>query len=82
METLREELTFKDHRISELEEALKKEKEAVSAHEVEVQSLLEKLTLEVERSTRLSLELQEGHTGNQVSSTLMDCCRYCCCCCC
>ena len=66
VETLREELTFKDHRIVELEEAVKKEKEVASIHEGEMQSLLEKLTLEVGRNTRLSLELQEGHSGNEV----------------
>lgn len=63
---MREELTFKDHRILEMEEVVKQEKEAVSAHEGEVQSLLDKLTLEVERNTRLSLELQEGNTGSEV----------------
>lgn len=66
-ETLREELTFKDHRLLEMEEALKKEKEQVSLHVEEVQSVLDKLTLEVEKNTRLSLELQEGRNGSQVS---------------
>lgn len=66
-ETLREELTFKDHRLLEMEEALKKEKEQVSVHVEEVQSVLDKLTMEVEKNTRLSLELQEGKNGSQVS---------------
>lgn len=37
METAREELTFKDHRISELELALRKEKEHAAALESETQ---------------------------------------------
>ena len=69
-ETLREELTFKDHRLLEMEEAVKREKEQVSLHEAEVQSLLDKLTLEVEKNTRLSLELQEGRNGSEVRKQL------------
>ena len=37
METIREEVTFKDHRISELEQAVLKEKEHVTKMEGEVQ---------------------------------------------
>ena len=66
METLREELTFKDHRISELGEAVEREREQGAGLEKEVQSLLEKLACEVERNTRLSSELQEGSHGKEV----------------
>ncbi len=65
-ETLREEMTFKDHRISELEQAVVREKERGSSVEGEVQALLEKLTVEVEKNTKLSSELQEGRGGKQV----------------
>ena len=37
METIREEVTFKDHRINELEQAVLKEKEHVTKMEGEVQ---------------------------------------------
>jgi len=37
VETIREEVTFKDHRISELEQAVLKEKEHVTKMEGEVQ---------------------------------------------
>ena len=50
----------------ELEVALRKEKAQVSSQESEVQCLLEKLAHEVETNTRLSLELQEGHSGKEV----------------
>lgn len=59
-------MTFKEHRVCELEAALRKEKVHVSSQEVEVQSLLDKLAHEVETTTRLSLELQEGHNGKEV----------------
>ena len=65
-ETLREELKFKEHRIEELEGVAKREKEHSSAQEGEMQSLLEKLAHEVETNTRLSHELQEGHSGKEV----------------
>ena len=51
-------MTFKEHRISELV----REKGHVEA---EVQQLLDKLALEVEKNTRLSSELQEGHVGRE-----------------
>ena len=38
----------------------------MSASEGEIQTLLNKLAFEEERNTRLSVELQEGHTGNEV----------------
>ena len=66
METLREELTFKDHRLLEMEGEVKREKETVCSHENEVQSLLDKLAVEVEKNTQLSLELQEGRNGSEV----------------
>ena len=66
MDTLREEITFKEHRLCELEDALKREKALVSSQEGEIQNLLDKLALEVEGTTRLSLELQEGHNGKKV----------------
>ncbi len=43
----------------------------VSAGEGEVQTLLDKLAMEVERNTRLSVELQEGHTGNEVKMSII-----------
>ncbi len=66
METIREELTFKDHRMSELAEAVSKEKEQSVTLEKEVQGLLEKLASEVEKNTTLSLELQEDSHGKEV----------------
>ena len=90
---MREEVTFKDHRISELEQAVLKEKEHVTKIEGEVQvcvcvcregggqvivsvcvtvvnlplqSLLDRMTVEVEKNMRLSSELQEGHSGKEV----------------
>jgi len=65
-ETLREDLKFKEHRIEELEGVVKREKDHSSSQEGEVQSLLEKLAHEVETNTRLSRELQEGHSGKEV----------------
>ena len=64
-ETLREELTFKDHHVGELERAILKEKEQVGSLESEVQSLIDKLAFEVEKNTRLSSELQKGHHEKQ-----------------
>ncbi len=66
METLREELTFKDHHVSELSSAVGREKEQWAALEKEVQGLLEKLATEVEKNTSLSSELQEGSLGKKV----------------
>lgn len=66
VETLREELTFKDHRLLEMEGEVKREREVVCSHENEVQSLLDKLAMEVEKNTQLSLELQEGSNGSEV----------------
>ncbi len=66
METIREELTFKDHRMSELVETVSKEKEQGATLEKEVQGLLEKLASEVEKNTTLSLKLQEGSQGKEV----------------
>lgn len=65
VETLQAEMTFKEHRISELEQAFVREKDQVSSLEVEVQQLLDKLALEVEKNTKLSSELQEGHVGKE-----------------
>ena len=58
-------MTFKEHRISELEQAFVKEKGQVTSLESEVQQLLDKLALEVEKNTKLSSELQEGHVGKE-----------------
>ena len=65
MDTLRDEMTFKEHRISELEQAFVREKGQVTSLEAEVQQLLDKLALEVEKNTKLSSELQEGHLGKE-----------------
>ena len=40
----------------------------MNVHVEEVQSVLDKLTLEVEKNTRLSLELQEGRNGSEVGT--------------
>ena len=66
-------MTFKEHRIGELEAALKREKEQMSAQEGEMQGLLEKLAHEVETNTRLSMELQEGHNGKEVGGHIYVC---------
>ena len=65
VETLRDEMTFKEHRISELERGFVVEKNQVTSLEVEVQQLLDKLALEVEKSKKLSSDLQEGHVGKE-----------------
>ena len=65
VDTLRNEITFKEHRISELEQAFVREKGQVTSLEAELQQLLDKLALEVEKNTKLSSELQEGHLGKE-----------------
>jgi chromosome segregation ATPase len=65
VETGREELTFKSHRINDLEQALRQEKEHSTSLTAEMQCVLEKLTREVEKNTQLSSELQEGENGKQ-----------------
>ena len=64
-------MTFKDHQISELEKAILRERERVVSLEGEAQALLEKLTVEVGKNTKLSSELQEGHSGKQVGDRLL-----------
>jgi len=66
VETLREELTFKDHHISELEAAVSREKDSVVSLEREVQSALDQLASEVEKNTTLSSQLQEGSQEKEV----------------
>lgn len=66
METISEEMIFKDHRMSELVEALNKEKEQCAALEEEVQGLLENLASEVEKYTALSSELQVNSQEKEV----------------
>ena len=65
VDTLRNEITFKEHRISELEQAFVLEKGQVTSLGAELQQLLDKLALEVEKNTKLSSELQEGHFGKE-----------------
>ena len=65
VDTLRNEITFKEHRISELEQTFIREKGQVTSLEAELQQLLDKLALEVEKNTKLSSELQEGHLGKE-----------------
>ena len=65
VDTLRNEITFKEHRISELEQAFVREKGQITSLEAELQQLLDKLALEVEKNTKLSSELQEGHLGKE-----------------
>ena len=65
-------MTFKEHRISELEQAFVREKGHVTSLEAEVQQLLDKLALEVEKNTRLSSELQEGHVGREKYVSVMN----------
>ena len=65
VDTLRDEMTFKEHRIGELEQAYVGEKGHVTSLEGEVQQLLDKLALEVEKNTKLSSELHEDHLGKE-----------------
>lgn len=66
MDTAREEISFKEHRILALEMAVLKEKEQVASMEGEMQTLMDRYSLEVEKNTRLNSELQEGHSGREV----------------
>lgn len=70
--TLRDEITFKEHRIDGLEQAFVAEKNRATSLETEVQQLLDKLALEIEKNTRLSCELQEGHIGKEKYITVMN----------
>ncbi|KAL5466847.1 hypothetical protein EMCRGX_G030998 [Ephydatia muelleri] len=72
VDTLREELTFKEHGCRELEQALGREKEHVVSLETEVQSLLDRLAVEVEKSTCLSAELKEGSAEKQQLVATLD----------
>ena len=72
VDTLRDEMTFKEHRIREHEQAFVREKGHVTSLEGEVQQLLDKLALEVEKNTKLSSELQEGHVGKEKLVSIMN----------